>query len=74
MNDMRTRDVVTATPTDTEQPTMYRHAVYILGTIGGLCVVGIVTLSLLSRPIDAGLAALGGMAVGALAALLAPRK
>lgn len=71
---MRPKEVVSETPTDVGHPLMYERAVYILGLIGVLAIVGIVVLQVLDKAVDAGLAALGGTAIGALAMLLTPRK
>ncbi len=67
------KEVVTAVPSDVQQPEMYRHTVYILGGIGALCVVGVAVLALLGKQVDAGLIAIGASAVGGLVTLLAPR-
>lgn len=70
----KTRDVVSEAPSDTEHPVMYERAVYILGVVAGLCVIGVVVLALLSKTVDAGLVAIGASAVGGLVTLLAPRN
>lgn len=70
---MEEQAVVSGTPTDAEHPIMYERTTYILGGIAGLCVLGVVLLSVLGRPIDAGLVAIGASAVGGLVALLTPR-
>lgn len=70
----QTREVVSEPPTDTEHPRMYEAATFILGGVGGLCVVGIVVLALLGKTVDAGLVAIGASAVGGLVTLLAPRS
>ena len=67
------REVVTEAPDDAEHPLMYERAVYILGGIGALCVIGIVALAVLGKSIDAGLVAIGASSVGGLVTLLAPR-
>jgi hypothetical protein len=74
MDAMVARDVVSETPTDVQHPVMYERAVYIIGLVGVLCVIGIVVLALLGKTIDAGLVAIGASAVSGLVGLLAPRS
>jgi len=71
---MEQREIMSDVPDDTEHPVMYERAVYILGIIGVLAVAGIIGLAAFGKAVDAGLAALGGTAIGALAMLLTPRR
>lgn len=73
MNKSNLESIVSETPSDMQHPLMYERAVYILGAVGGLAVIGVIVLSLLGKSIDAGLIAIGASAVGGLVTLLAPR-
>ena len=74
MNESVSREVVSQVETDVQHPKMYEGATYILGAIGGMCVLGIVVLAVRGKTVDAGLVAIGASAVGGLVTLLAPRS
>jgi hypothetical protein len=73
MTNANLESVVTQPPTDVQNPGMYEKAVYILGGVSALCVIGVVVLALLGKTVDAGLIAIGASAVSGLVGLLAPR-
>ena len=52
-------------------PLLYRPAVLILGAIGAGCVLGMIVLSVFAQPVSDGLIAIGSVAVGALANMVA---
>lgn len=52
-------------------PLLYRPAVLILGAIGAGCVIGMIVLSVFAQPVSDGLIAIGSVAVGALANMVA---
>jgi hypothetical protein len=52
-------------------PLLYRPAVFILGVIGAGCVLGMIGLAAADRAVSEGLIAIGSVAVGALANMVA---
>ena len=68
------REVVTPTPTDAQNPTMYQHAVYLVGAAGILVIRGVVVLAVLDKPVSDGLIAIGAGALSYIGGLLTPRK
>lgn len=52
-------------------PLLYQPAVLILGVIGAGCVVGMILLSVFAQPVSDGLIAIGSVAVGAIANMVA---
>lgn len=73
MGQTQLESVVTQPPTDVQNPGMYEKAVYILGGVSALCVIGVVVLAILGKTVDAGLIAIGASAVSGLVGLLVPR-
>lgn len=52
-------------------PLLYRPAIWLLGVIGAVCVVGMIAVPLLGQQVSDGLIAIGSLAVGALANMIA---
>lgn len=74
MDGVQLEAVTTDPPSNVEHPRLYEVAAGLLGLIGVLAIVGIVLLSVMGKQVDAGLAALGGIAIGALAALMSTER
>lgn len=52
-------------------PLLYRPAVLMLGGIGAACIVGMIVIPLFGQVVSDGLIAIGSLAVGALANMVA---
>jgi NO-binding membrane sensor protein with MHYT domain len=52
-------------------PLLYRPAIWLLGGIGAVCVIGMIAVPLLGQQVSDGLIAIGSLAVGALANMIA---
>ena len=61
-------------PEQSVDPGLYRAVVYFLGAVAVLTVVGTLALSFVGIAAPDGVIAIGGMAVGAFAALVKPRS